>query len=257
MRRNSRGFTLLELVVVIAIFAIFAAMAYGGLESVLRTRAKVEASLTRSEEYQKAYLRLRGDFENAANRPVRDTTGEPLPAFAFDTYNKRVELTRGGWVNLLSQPRATLERVAWSLDEPPPEKNAIRKVNTDKRLVRRGWRVLDRAPNTEAVQTVILDHVDEIGWRFLDSQNQWQTTWPPQGQLQPTGAVTPGTLPAGPAPPAAVELRVVTKDWGELKFLFRLGTEGTAGNVAQLPPPAPPGGPPPPPPPPPPADNDK
>ena len=45
MRSPSRGFTLLELIVVVAIFAIFAILAYGGLDAVLKTRASVERAL--------------------------------------------------------------------------------------------------------------------------------------------------------------------------------------------------------------------
>ncbi len=221
--RRSAGFTLLELIVVIGIFAVFAAMAYGGLDSVLKTRTKVEASLDRTEQFQRAYLRLRTDFENGANRPVRDTGGEVLPAFVFDNYLKRVEFTRGGWLNLLSQPRATLERVAYSLDDAPAD-GPLRSRVVDKRLVRRSWRVLDRAPQTEPVQTVVLEHVDDLSWRFLDSQNQWQDTWPANGSSA-QGVITSGTAASLP-PPVAVEIRMTTKDWGELRYLFRLGAEG-------------------------------
>jgi len=99
VKARPAGFTLLELIVVIGIFAIFAAMAYGGLDSVLKTRVRVEASLDRTEQFERAYLRLRGDFQNAANRPIRDIDGSVLPTFVFDNYAKRVEFTRGGWVN--------------------------------------------------------------------------------------------------------------------------------------------------------------
>lgn len=62
-RRRQAGFTLLELVVVIAIFAVFSLMAYGGLDSVLKTRAQVEQAQARIAQLQKAYLRLRNDLQ--------------------------------------------------------------------------------------------------------------------------------------------------------------------------------------------------
>lgn len=222
MRTRAGGFTLLELIVVIGIFAVFAAMAYGGLDSVLKTRVRVEESLDRTEQYERAYLRLRGDFQNGVNRPVRDISGEVLPALMFDNYTKRVEFTRGGWLNLLSQPRATLERVAYSLDDAPAD-GPLRTRTVDKRLVRRSWRVLDRAPQTEAVQTVMLEHVDQLSWRFMDSQNQWQDVWPATDAARSSVAVGNGAVVV---PPVAVEMRMVTRDWGELRLLFRLGAEG-------------------------------
>ncbi len=54
MRKPARGFTLLELIVVIAIFALFSIMAYGGLDSVLKTRHQVERAQERVAELQKA-----------------------------------------------------------------------------------------------------------------------------------------------------------------------------------------------------------
>ncbi len=223
-RAGHAGFTLLELIVVIGIFAIFAAMAYGGLDSVLKTRVRVEGSLDRTEQFERAYLRLRTDFQNGANRPVRDVSGAVLPAFTFDNYSKRVEFTRGGWLNILSQPRATLERVAYSLDDTPAD-GALRNRTVDKQLVRRSWQVLDRGPQTEPVQTVLLQHVDALTWHFLDGQNQYQDVWPATGTGQSSVAVGNG---AAVAPPIAVEMRLTTRDWGELRFLFRLGAEGTS-----------------------------
>lgn len=237
-RRVARGFTLLELIVVIGIFAIFAAMAYGGLESVLRTRVGIEAGLNRTEDFDRAYLRLRQDFANAVARGVRDSDGNALPGFMFDSYKHRIEFTRGGWQNLLNLPRATLERVSYFLDDGPAEdtaRGAPRRLD-DKRLIRRSWYVLDRAPRTEPVDIVLLDHVQELNWRFLDDSRTFQDTW---GSPDRSSFGNPETTAALPAP-MAVEIKLRTRDWGNLRFLFALGAEGS-NDVAKLliaPPPA-------------------
>lgn len=227
-RRPVAGFTLLEMIVVVGIFALLAAMAYGGLDAVLNLRRHVEGSLDRVEEYQKAYLRLREDFANAAARTVRDVDGSPLPVFMYDGYTRRIEFTRGGWSNPALLPRATLERVSYLFDDTRPG---------DKKLVRRSWRVLDRAPRTEPVDTPLLEQVEEIQWRFLDPNLQWQDGWPP-----PTlsTAVNPAANPAAfaTAPPLAVELKMRTRDWGEIRLLFRFGAEGLARTLAAAPAPS-------------------
>ncbi len=227
------GYTLLELIVVIGIFAIFAAMAYGGLESVLKTRVGVEQALTRTESYDRAYLRMRADFQGAASRIVRDNAGDDLPLFFFDTYNRRVEFTRSGWQNLLSFPRSTFERVSYVLDDSQP-KGASRARIEDKRLVRRSWLVLDRAPQTEPQELVLLDHVEDLNWRFLDNNKVWQDTWPAGDAGNAIGAATQTT-------PLAVEIKLKTEDWGEMKFLFRVGAEGAAQltTLGKTPPPTP------------------
>jgi len=231
---RQRGFTLLELIIVIGIFGVFSVMAYGGLNTVLSTRAKIEQNLLRTEEYDRAYLRLRTDLQNAAPRPIRDGNGEEQPAFGFDSFGQRVEFTRAGWQNLLSLPRPTLERVSYSLEESEAGDKSRGARFQEKRLVRRSWYVLDRASQTKPVEVTVLDRVQSVDWRFFDSTGQRAEAWPPSnGTPVPVGSTFP--------PPTAVELTIITKDWGELKMMFRVGAEG-ASRYAELskPPPAPP-----------------
>lgn len=211
---HSRGFTLLELLVVIVIFGIFATMAYGGLSSVLKTRRHIEEALARTAEFQKAYVRLRDDFVNGSGRSVRDGDGLGQAALLYDSYNKRLEFTRGGWSNPALLPRATLERVAYFIDDSHSD---------NYRLIRRSWRVLDRSSQSEPVDLSLLEHVEEARWRFLDRNLAWQTQWPPAGINLPASGGS-ASLP----PPRAVDLTLRSRDWGEVHYLFRFGAEGTA-----------------------------
>ena len=207
--QRAKGFTLLELIVVIAIFTVLAAMAYGGLSSVLNSRARVEAQLTNTAQYQKVFQRLRQDFQNAAGRPIRDNDGQLQPAFVYDSYTPRVDLPRAGWATPLDLPRTGFERVSYAIDE-------------DNQLVRTSWRVLDRARQTEPVKVILLAGVDQLTWSFLDDKLQPSDTWPPSSL-----DVTPGSGVVIP-PPVAVEMRMRTRDWGDLRFLFKLGAAAQA-----------------------------
>jgi general secretion pathway protein J len=220
LRHSAAGYTLLELIVVIAVFAVFAAMAYGGLTTVLRARRDIEVKLARTADYQKAYQRMRDDFLDAAARTIRDTDGTPQPPFRFDSYLHRAEFTRGGWANPAGLPRATLERVSYFLDDSD---------STDRKLVRRSWRVLDRAPQTEPVDLILLEGVDALKWQFLDGSQQWHETWTIASSLGAPATAGAGSANAQAAAvpvPVAVELSLQTRDWGPLRFLFRFGTEG-------------------------------
>ncbi len=235
--RTQRGFTLLELIVVIGIFGVFATMAYGGLTTVLSARAKIEDNLARTEEYDRAYLRLRTDFQNAAPRGVRDGTGEELPPFGFDSFAQRIEFTRGGWQNLLSLPRSTLERVSYALEESEYADRSRGTRFLDKRLVRRSWNVLDRAAQTKPVEVTLLDRIQNVEWRFFDANGQKSESWPASN-----GNV--GVPNAKQPPPTAVELTLKTRDWGKLRMLFRVGAEGASkmSELGKPPAPPPPGG---------------
>ena len=216
LRGSARGFTLLELLVVILIFGVFSIMAYGGLSSVLGTRRHIEESLARTAEYQKAYVRLREDFVNGAARTVRDSNGQALPAFIYDNTNKRLEFTRGGWSNPALLPRATLERVSYFLDDSQSD---------NFRLIRRSWRMLDRASQTDPVDLSLLEHVEQVRWRFLDSRYAWQDLWPANN----TTLSSSGSNAAAILPPVAAELTLRTRDWGEIRLLFRFGADGMSG----------------------------
>lgn len=194
--KRAGGFTLLELVVVMAIFAVLSVMAYGGLATVLTARERVLQSLERTTELQKAYVRLRNDLQQLRTRPVRDGFGDPQPALQLQP-DGAVEFTRSGWRNPLGHPRSGFERVAYRLD-------------ADQRLLRVSWRVLDRAQDSPVSEVAVLERVEDIAWRFLDG-DQWREAWPPLGLT--------GT-PTLDAAPRAVEILLTLEDLGEVRLLF-------------------------------------
>lgn len=204
---RARGFTLLEIIVVVLVFSVVAAMAYGGLNSVLKTRRAIEDSMARTAEFQRAYLRLRGDFQNLRDRATRDAFGDLQAAFVLDREG-RLMLVRGGWRSPLAGGRSSLERVDYRVHEGA--------------LKRASYRALDLPQQAEPSELVLLQGVDAVRWRFLDLRNEWQTQWPPQDM-----ALDAGSLASQP-PPKAVELTLETRDWGELTVLFRTPQAGLA-----------------------------
>jgi general secretion pathway protein J len=66
------GFTLLEMLVALAIFALLSVMSYGGLRSVMEQQAATELEAEQLGQLQKIYLLMQRDFEQAVPRAVRD-----------------------------------------------------------------------------------------------------------------------------------------------------------------------------------------
>ena len=204
---GQRGFTLLELIVVVAIFAVLSILAYGGLSSVLKTRQGVENSLQQIADLQRAYWRLREDLQQVAPRPATDEFGDTRPAL-FSELGGSLVLTRGGWRNPLNLPRSSMQRIQYELDE--------------EQLIRKSWRSLDQAPNAEPAELMVMDGVLDLRWRFLgegsadaDSDAQWAESWP-------ADVASGQNNPAAPAP-RAIELVLDTKRWGEIRWLFATG----------------------------------
>lgn len=225
---RSAGFTLIELIVVIGIFALMAAMAYGGLSAVLRTRQDVEHALSNTADLQRAYWLMRDDFQNGVARSILDNDDQVEYALQYTGLDRRVDFTRAGWPNPLDLPRATLRRIGYFYDD------------AKQRLMRRTWPVLDRAPRTAPVDTDLLDHVRSVRWRFLDQNGRWQTDWPTQAAREALTGATPSTTGGlSPVPPPrAVELTLDVQGWGELRWLFSFGLPqlpNSAGNGSGVP----------------------
>ena len=146
MNPAPRGFTLLELLVALAVFSILSIAAYSGLRNVLFTRAAVEAQSQRLAAVQLAVFRLEQDIEQAAPRSIRDEYGDLQAALlGSELSDDRLTLTRAGWDNPLGQPRANVQRVAYRLREG--------------RLWRLHWPVLDQGGRIEPRETLLLDRV--------------------------------------------------------------------------------------------------
>lgn len=200
-KQTSSGFTLLELVVAMAVFAIMAAIAYSGLNNVLIARQLTETHSEQLHQLQLAMSWFARDIEQIVNRGVRSEYGEMLPPVVGNDFEGYLlELTRGGWRNPANQPRSHLQRVAY----------AVR----DEQLVRAYWRVLDRAEDSKPFENILLDGVKAVEIRYLGADDEWRTSWP---ELATTGNVAPEVLPR------AIEVNVDTKQFGKITRLMRVG----------------------------------
>jgi general secretion pathway protein J len=195
---NQEGFTLLELLVALAIFSLIAVMAYGGLETVLKQQARTEENAESLAELQKTYLVMQRDIEQAVPRTIRDEFGDPQsPLIGTALF----QLTRGGWNNPANQPRSTLQRVGYSLE--------------DRQLIRYAWLVLDRAQDSAPTRQPLSADIESMQVRYLDDAGNWQEQWPP---------VQAGSTPVANPPdfPRAVEMTLEHARFGTLTWLFQL-----------------------------------
>jgi general secretion pathway protein J len=205
MNPPSPGFTLLELLVALAVFSIMAVAAYSGLRNVLYTRAAVDAQSQRLAAVQLAMFRLEQDIEQLMPRGIRDEYGEPQAALLGDnTADDRLILTRSGWDNPLGQPRASSQRVAYRLREG--------------RLWRLHWPVLDRGGRIEPSETLLLDRVRVFKVRFRDPRGEWRADWPPPSVA--SEPAVPVRREATDPLPSAVEISLNLEDWGEITRLL-------------------------------------
>lgn len=114
---NNAGFTLLELLVALSIFALVSTMAYGGLQVVLETRARVQAEGERLGELQLVMGVIARDLSQHIDRTWRDQWGEPRASIGLDrlALEPRLELIRAG--GRPGHQRSELRRIGYELDD--------------------------------------------------------------------------------------------------------------------------------------------
>ncbi|MFC4307540.1 type II secretion system minor pseudopilin GspJ [Steroidobacter flavus] len=199
---KARGFTLVEIMVAIFIFAIVSAIAMGGYNELVKQSDIVDQGAARTRAIQATMQRLNLDFTALEPRPVRQPLGDGLlPAVRADekSADEIVEFTHSGWSNPAGVPRSTLQRVAYRIEE--------------KKLIREYWLALDRTMSSEPESAVMLDNVKSVKFRFMDANRTWHDQWPPLGY-------SPADAPW--LRPIAVEVTLDLEDWGELKRLMEV-----------------------------------
>lgn len=199
---KARGFTLVEVLVAIFIFAIVSAIAMGGYNELVKQSDIVDRGAARTRAIQSTMQRMNLDFTSLEPRPVRQPLGDGLvPALRADekSTEELVEFTHSGWSNPAGVPRSTLQRVAYRIEE--------------KKLIREYWLALDRTMSSQPESAVMLEDVKSVKLRFMDANRTWHDQWPPLGY-------SPADAPW--VRPIAVEFTLDLEDWGELKRLVEV-----------------------------------
>ncbi len=209
---SSAGFTLVEVLIAMAITALISVLAYTGLSSALSGAESLRNAGARAHDINQTWAFLSRDLRQVVNRPVVDEFGQVVPALiGGEMAREPLTLTRAGWHNSSAAPRSTLQRVRWWLE--------------DERLWRGYFPVLDRTAGTEPVETAILEGVERFELRFLASlsavesdrndvidRRNWQDNWI-------ADLSQPGQMPP---PPAAVEVLMEVTGLGELRRTYVL-----------------------------------
>lgn len=167
-RKKSFGFTLIEMMIAIAIFAMLSLGAYQVLQGVLHSDEISQERGLVLKKLQRAMLIVERDMQqmNARNnRSDDELTAMPLQVgkFMFDSDDDGIAFVRSGWRNPLSQlPRASLQRVLYRLK--------------DNNLERLSYVYLDPTIGEEPKTQIILRDVEKLSFEFYHA-GKWTDVW--------------------------------------------------------------------------------
>lgn len=203
LRRQSVGFTLMEVLVSIAIFALVGVMALSGYTQLQKQTEYQQKRLERVHDVQRAVQFIAQDLMQIEPRAIREPIGDQhIPAVvAGESVEYKIEFTRAGWTNTAGLQRSTLQRVAYRLD-------------ADGALWRDHWRVLDRTQTSEPVRVRLLTDVNSVTFRFMDAQRSWVERWPALEGQDPREVER--------LRPLAVEVTLDLEDWGEIRRIVEV-----------------------------------
>ena len=211
-RQHADGFTLVEVLVAMAITALVAIIAYTALSAALASAERLRFSTERARDIGQVMAMLARDIRQVVKRPVIDEFGQRVPAvIGGELARDMLSVTRSGWHNSTGAPRSTLQRVQWWLE--------------DETLWRGYFPVLDRTVGTERIETATLEAVERFEVRFLSSlailevnrddvidRRNWEDSWVAD-LSQPNQALPP---------PTAIEVTLEVSGLGEVKRLYVL-----------------------------------
>ena len=192
---HNRGFTLLELMVAMAIFSLISLSSFSLFDTVLKADENSLITTQRNNELQRAFLIIERDFLQIAQRTARLNGETPIDDVFiisdgenYDSDSETLVFVRNGWTNPgLLLPRSDVQAVAYQLND-----------STFERL---HYNFVDAVVGEEPRRRPLITDVEEVTFEYHDGID-WKEK------------LVPGKIPFG----IAIELKL--KDYGLIRRQF-------------------------------------
>ena len=193
-----KGYTLIEVMIALAVFAIIATIASSVMIHAFNVRARVSAKANQLDELQLVMTLLEHDLIQFIPRTVRTVDSRVFAAFT-GTY-QYMEFTRSGLVNPNAiAKRSTLKRVAY--------------LCNGKKLIRRTWGSLDTLDRNQYEDKILLTSLSACSFAYMSLYHQMMQEWRSYSiERNQKREILP----------RAVQLTLDPYGWGKMKLLFVL-----------------------------------
>ncbi len=194
--QKMKGFTLLEILIALSIFALLATITSSSLYYAFSTRTKVNLQADRLNKLQLAISIIQQDTSQIIDRAIRGNEMRLFPVIVGQS--EYMEFTRDGIINPKSkEKRSTLKRIAFACLEG--------------QLIHRTWNSLDPIDRNKYQDRVLIDNLDDCHFSYLNHNLQSLPEWREQALSLDQRAETF---------PTALQINLSLKDWGKINLLF-------------------------------------
>lgn len=191
---KSRGFTLLEMLVALVVFAMLGLGAYQMLRGLSNTVSVSHQHSDRLAALERTFALMGADFRQATLIKLRDAGRQGVAG-------------QQGWLSS-DQGGISLIRVGWKNIEAVEKRSGVLRVGylvTHGDLIRQFYRHLNPLPGQKIQKQILLKGVKGLEFRFYLNNQGWKTRWHRYDQL-----------------PKAIEVRFHLNGVGELRRVYLL-----------------------------------
>jgi len=200
--KQARGFTLVEVMVVMVIFSMIGLASYQIVDTMINTETHSGERQKKIERLQYAMLIMERDIRQIVARPIRgDEQGANTQRYLMtdpnvsDSDADTLGFVRTGWPNPGDMlPRSALQPVVYRLQE--------------RQLQRISYPYVDQVGADPDVE-VLLENVEDLEFGFIanrtNSAPNWQPTWERDNWL-----------------PIAIQVLITTDDFGTIERVFAI-----------------------------------
>lgn len=154
---TQRGFTLLEVLIAMALFSLLGLASYQLLERVLHSERRIQQHERELRQLQRALDVLQRDLWQAMPHPLAD---DPSRRRALIGHGQELRLVRGGWANPLQERRSEVLQAAHRWDQG------------------RWLREYQDLDGSTVRSQRLLDGVTLTRLRYIDASGQARDAWP-------------------------------------------------------------------------------
>ena len=168
-QRRQQGFTLLEVMVALGIFALIGTACYQLLHSLTLSRATLQVASNYRANVTRALLIIEQDMRHLIPRSVRSEGSEKRLGAVSSSGNGVLEFSRSGFPVRHSTSRDNARRVSYRVEQEEAGPVLYRVV----------YDALERVAASPSYRQALLAGVDDLGFRFMDKDGRWMSAWPP------------------------------------------------------------------------------